>query len=61
MEEINMFGLLPLLPGDIGDIETKVVLKKLTKAHQALAESKEIARVSASCLVPRSKMMRLGR
>ena len=28
MEEINMFGLLPLLPGDIGDIETKVVLKK---------------------------------
>jgi Fic family protein len=43
MEEINMLGLLPLLPGDIGDIETKVVLKKLTKAHQALAELKGVA------------------
>jgi Fic family protein len=43
MEEINMLSLLPLLPGDIGDIETKVVLKKLTKAHQALAELKGVA------------------
>jgi hypothetical protein len=37
-----MLNLLPLLPGDIGDIETKVVLKKLTKAHQALAELKGV-------------------
>jgi hypothetical protein len=43
MEGINMLGLLPLLPGDIGDIETKVVLKKLTTAHQALAELKGVA------------------
>ena len=33
---------LPLLPRDIGDIETKAILKKLTKAHQALAELKGV-------------------
>ena len=33
---------LPLLP-DIGDIETKPVLKKLARAHQALAELKGVA------------------
>ncbi len=30
---------LSLLPGDIGDIENKVVLKKLANAHRALAET----------------------
>ncbi|MBS0016077.1 MAG: Fic family protein [Arthrospira sp. SH-MAG29] len=34
---------LPLLPGDIGDIENKVVLKKLANAHRALAELKGVA------------------
>ena len=43
MKEMNTSDSLPLLPGDIGDIETKVVLKKLTKAHQALAELKGVA------------------
>ena len=38
-----MLDSLPLLPGSIGDIETKTVLKKLTKAHQALAELKGVA------------------
>ena len=38
-----MLDSLPLLPGNIGDIETKLVLKKLTKAHQALAELKGVA------------------
>lgn len=33
---------LPLLP-DIGEIETRVVLKKLARAHQALAELKGVA------------------
>ena len=33
---------LPLLP-DIGDIETKPVLKKLARAHQALAELKGVS------------------
>ena len=33
---------LKMLP-DIGDIETKPVLKKLAKAHQALAELKGVA------------------
>jgi Fic family protein len=37
-----MNQLLPLLP-NLGDIETKTVLKKLTKAHQALAELKGVA------------------
>jgi Fic family protein len=35
-------GGLPLLP-DIGDIETRPVLKKLARAHQALAELKGVA------------------
>jgi Fic family protein len=30
------------LPGDIGDIENKVILKKLAKAHRALAELKGV-------------------
>jgi Fic family protein len=34
---------LSLLPGDIGDIENKVVLKKLANAHRALAELKGVA------------------
>ena len=34
--------LLPLLP-HLGDIETRTVLKKLAKAHQALAELKGVA------------------
>ena len=33
---------LPLLP-DIGDIETRPILKKLARAHQALAELKGVA------------------
>lgn len=33
---------LPMLP-DIGDIETRAVLKKLARAHQALAELKGVA------------------
>jgi Fic family protein len=35
-------NILPLLP-HIGDIETRTVLKKLAKAHQALAELKGVA------------------
>jgi Fic family protein len=35
-------SLLPLLP-HLGDIETKAVLKKLARAHQALAELKGVA------------------
>jgi Fic family protein len=39
----NLFqSTLPLLP-DLGDIETKAVLKKLARAHQALAELKGVA------------------
>ena len=34
---------LPLLPGDIEDIENKVVLKKLANAHLALAELKGVS------------------
>jgi Fic family protein len=37
-----MNQLLPLLP-NLGDVETKPILKKLTKAHQALAELKGVA------------------
>ncbi|MEO7715177.1 MAG: Fic family protein [Capsulimonas sp.] len=36
-----MLNTLPLLP-NIGDIETKSVLRKLAKAHQALAELKGV-------------------
>jgi len=37
-----MDNALPTLPLDI-DIESKAVLKKLAKAHQALAELKGVA------------------
>src|SRR5215207_6748283 len=37
-----MSSTIPLLP-DLGDIESKVVLKKLARAHQALAELKGVA------------------
>jgi Fic family protein len=40
--ELTARHSLPLLP-DIGDIETKPVLKKLARAHQALAELKGVA------------------
>ncbi|MCW3058316.1 MAG: filamentation induced by cAMP protein Fic, partial [Capsulimonas sp.] len=36
-----MLNALPLLP-NIGDIETRAVLRKLAKAHQALAELKGV-------------------
>lgn len=40
--ETKMDSSLPLLPLDI-DLETKPILKKLAKAHQALAELKGVA------------------
>jgi len=43
IKEMNRINGLSLLPGDIGDIETKAVLKKLITAHQALAELKGVA------------------
>lgn len=40
--ELTARHTLPLLP-ELGDIETKPVLKKLARAHQALAELKGVA------------------
>ena len=39
--ELNTYTI-PMLP-NLGEIETKAVLKKLAKAHQALAELKGVA------------------
>lgn len=40
--ELKSTYIIPMLP-DLGEIETKAVLKKLAKAHQALAELKGVA------------------
>lgn len=42
MEQLNKRANLPLLP-DLGDIETRTVLKRLPQAHAALAELKGVA------------------
>lgn len=42
LNQTASMGGLPLLP-DIGDIETRLILKKLARAHQALAKLKGVA------------------